>query len=129
MRSWQDWEVTRSRIAAAVVDLVVLAPLMLGTYALTQFSLSLVVGGLYYFLSELFTGRTPGKKLFGLQVVGLNRELQPRDLMFRNFLRVIDFLPLLYLLGFAGIMLTPTRQRLGDLVAGTIVIRVEEPRS
>jgi uncharacterized RDD family membrane protein YckC len=41
----------------------------------------------------------------------------------RTILRLVDSLPFLYLLGFIVIMVTPRRQRLGDLAGGTTVAR------
>jgi hypothetical protein len=41
----------------------------------------------------------------------------------RNLLRVIDLLPAVYLVGITSILLTRKNQRLGDIVAGTLVVR------
>jgi uncharacterized RDD family membrane protein YckC len=38
-------------------------------------------------------------------------------------LRIIDWLPFFYLIGFVLILVTSNRQRLGDLAANTIVVR------
>ncbi len=46
--------------------------------------------------------------------------------MIRNLLRVIDFLPLLYGFGLISILLNKNFKRLGDLVAGTIVVYTDE---
>ena len=73
-------------------------------------------------------GRTPGKLLFGLQVVredGL--PVGWRDSVLRNLLLVADFLPFLYLAGLVSLFLDARFRRLGDLVAGTLVIYVEKP--
>jgi uncharacterized RDD family membrane protein YckC len=69
-------------------------------------------------------GRTPGKRLSGLRVVRAGG--RPVDLVssaIRNVLRLIDFLPVLYGLGILVVMLTRNNQRLGDLAAGTLVVR------
>jgi hypothetical protein len=40
----------------------------------------------------------------------------------RNFMRIIDQLPGVYGVGIVSVMISPRRQRLGDLVAGTVVV-------
>lgn len=83
------------------------------------------VSMLYGILSEWFwRGQTVGKRLFGLRVVeagGLR--LKPSQIVVRNLLRFVDLLPGLYLVGGICCVLSPRRQRLGDIAAGTIVIR------
>ncbi len=78
---------------------------------------------------EGWLGRTPGKAAFGLRVVTTTgRPIGFRAAALRNILRAADALPLTYtagLLSLAGLVsMSVTRrfQRLGDLVAGTIVI-------
>jgi uncharacterized RDD family membrane protein YckC len=69
-------------------------------------------------------GRTPGKRWTGLRVVRTGG--QPVGFVasaIRNLLRPIDFLPSLYLVGIASVLLTKRNQRLGDLAAGTVVAR------
>ncbi len=44
------------------------------------------------------------------------------DTLLRNLLRVVDFLPLLYGVGLVSLLLSRDSQRLGDLVAGTLVV-------
>jgi len=79
----------------------------------------------YFVISEmLFHGRSPGKRLTGLRVVRVGG--QPVGFLaslLRNLLRLVDFLPVLNLLGSVLILSTTRNQRLGDLAAGTIVIR------
>jgi len=41
----------------------------------------------------------------------------------RNFLRIVDFLPAFYVVGVIAILATSQNQRLGDLAAGTLVVR------
>lgn len=69
-------------------------------------------------------GRTPGKRLAGLRVVRVGG--RPVDFIssaIRNVLRVVDFLPLFYGLGMLVVLLTARNQRVGDLAAGTLVVR------
>ena len=72
----------------------------------------------------LWRGQTPGKKVFGLRVVdegGL--KLRPLQVIVRNLLRCIDILPGCYAVGGAVCFLNRRSQRLGDLAAGTVVLR------
>jgi len=72
----------------------------------------------------LANGRTPGKSALGIRVVG--RDGGAVDFVssaVRNLLRIIDFLPLLYLVGSVSIVATQHSQRLGDLAGGTLVTR------
>ena len=69
-------------------------------------------------------GQTPGKKVAGVRVM---REggapIDFRSSCVRNLLRAVDWLPAFYLLGALVAALNPRRQRLGDVAAGTLVIR------
>jgi len=69
-------------------------------------------------------GRTPGKRMTGLRV--LSADGGPEDVvssLIRNVMRLIDGLALLYIPGIVAILVTRRNQRLGDLAAGTIVVR------
>lgn len=90
--------------------------------------LDLFVTTTYFLIFEtLFRGRTPGKQLTRLRVVcdGGN-VLGWRQSLLRNLLRMVDSLPAGYLVGVVAMLISPRMQRLGDLVAGTIVIRERE---
>jgi len=68
-------------------------------------------------------GRTPGKKIMGIQVI--NDDGTPISWtasMLRNLLRVVDFLPFCYALGIVSILLNRHFKRIGDFAAGSIVI-------
>jgi uncharacterized RDD family membrane protein YckC len=90
------------------------------------FALSL----LYGILTEwLWRGQTIGKRLLGLRVVEANGlRLRPSQIVIRNLLRFVDLLPGLYLVGGVSCILSARRQRLGDIAASTIVIRIPERR-
>jgi uncharacterized RDD family membrane protein YckC len=71
-----------------------------------------------------WSGQTPGKRAMGARVVRDGGA--PVDFTascIRNFLAMADFLPIGYLFGALLIALTGKRQRLGDIAAGTLVIR------
>lgn len=72
-------------------------------------------------------GVTPGKQLFGLRVVdesGLPVDL--RSSAMRTIMLLIDLLPGIAAVGFLSMAMTRKYQRLGDLVARTMVIYDEE---
>lgn len=79
---------------------------------------------LYFILFEgLSNGQTPGKKILGIRVrMADGTPLGLEGAIFRNLLRPADLLPGPYLVGLASIFLSARAQRLGDLVAGTIVV-------
>jgi uncharacterized RDD family membrane protein YckC len=69
-------------------------------------------------------GQTLGKRLLRLRVVDAQGlRLQFPQVALRNLLRLVDMLPLLYLVGGAASLLTRRCQRLGDLAANTVVAR------
>jgi len=76
-------------------------------------------------------GQTVGKRLLHLRVVdqaGLRTRFS--QIAVRNLLRPLDMLPAYYLVGGAACLLSSRAQRLGDLAAGTVVVRqppVAEP--
>ena len=72
----------------------------------------------------LASGRTPGKRMTGLRVVKVGGS--PVGFMssaVRNLLRMVDILPGGYGVGLIAIIVTRLNQRLGDIAAGTVVVR------
>ena len=68
-------------------------------------------------------GRTLGKRVFGLRVVDARGlKLTGRQVVLRNLLRAVDFLPAFYFVGGVASVLSPRCQRLGDIAAGTVVV-------
>lgn len=81
--------------------------------------------GYYIFFEAVLRGQTPGKKALGLRVVRENG-LPPglRHLIIRNLLRVTDMLPPpTYIVGGVSTIASRKGQRLGDMAAGTLVVR------
>jgi uncharacterized RDD family membrane protein YckC len=73
-------------------------------------------------------GRTPGKRWSSLRVVcDDGSPVTFRASALRNVLRLVDILPAFYLVATVAIFATRHNQRLGDLAAGTLVVR--EPRA
>lgn len=83
----------------------------------------------YFVLFEMVSsGRSPGKILAGLRVVcdgGLPITLRASAV--RNLLRIVDYLPTSYLTGLTSMLVSPEGKRLGDLAAGTLVVRLDRP--
>lgn len=72
---------------------------------------------------EVNSGATPGKKAMGLVVIHDNgTPVSLSASLIRNLLRVADFLPLLYGIGLLSMLANRNFQRLGDMVAGTLVV-------
>ena len=78
----------------------------------------------YFAAFEIFwSGRTPGKRLAGIRVIKeTGRPINAFEAIGRNVLRAIDFLPAGYAVGLVCMMLNKYSRRLGDYVAGTIVV-------
>ncbi|MCO5736942.1 MULTISPECIES: RDD family protein [Stenotrophomonas maltophilia group] len=77
----------------------------------------------YPIVCEALWGRTLGKRVLGLRV--LARDGAPVGWMAaitRNLLRTVDMLPFGYALGLISSLFDPHGRRLGDLVAGTVVV-------
>ncbi len=90
----------------------------------------LLVGtGLLFFLYKLlleafWNGQTVGKRVIGIRVVQANG--MPAGFLtiaIRNLLRIVDYLPGYYIVGAVCVLATNKKQRLGDMAAGTIVVR------
>ena len=81
------------------------------------------------FFEVLSDGMTPGKRAMGIRVLHANGTPVgwPASIT-RNLLRFIDFLPLFYVFGVISMMLNRHFQRLGDLVAGTVVAYRDDRR-
>jgi hypothetical protein len=82
---------------------------------------------LYWTVSEvLMGGQTVGKRLLGIRVVRADGSpVGVLESAVRNLVRVVDFLPALYATGCLSMLLSPQHRRLGDLLAGTLLVREE----
>jgi uncharacterized RDD family membrane protein YckC len=79
----------------------------------------------YYLLFEMiWNGQSPGKRWVGLRVIkDSGAPISFVDSAVRNLVRLIDFLPLYYGIGVVAMFLNSQARRLGDLAAGTLVVR------
>lgn len=99
------------------------------TIAIATFLIFLLNWG-YFTLFEAFcNGRTPGKRVARIRVIQrTGRAIGLFESMARNLVRYVDQIPFFYAVGVISVFATRQHQRLGDLVAGTLVVRerVEE---
>jgi uncharacterized membrane protein SpoIIM required for sporulation/uncharacterized RDD family membrane protein YckC len=80
--------------------------------------------GYFIFFEALHRGQTPGKRIVGIRVLmDTGHGVTPAAAAVRNLLRLADFLPPPYFLGAMLVAFHPRGKRLGDLFAGTIVVR------
>jgi uncharacterized RDD family membrane protein YckC len=91
--------------------------------AIVVFLLFLLNSG-YFALFEIFwNGQTPGKRFAQLRVIKDDgRPIGAYEAIVRNALRLVDMLPLMYGVGLTSIFLSRQSKRLGDFVAGTVVV-------
>jgi uncharacterized RDD family membrane protein YckC len=118
----------------------VLAGLLLGLLADPEFKktafplLFVLPAFLFYFfyhpvLEMLMRGRTPGKRIAGARIVTLEGGTPSSGaLLMRNLFRLIDSLPVMYLVGLVCCIFTERRVRIGDLAAGTVLV-LDEPKA
>jgi uncharacterized RDD family membrane protein YckC len=96
-----------------------------GVYFVVAF---LLEWGYGCFFEAWWNGQTPGKHAFGLRVIKTEGyAIGFHEAMIRNLLRAADFVPLFYAAGFLSAISTSRFQRIGDLVAGTMVVREKKP--
>jgi uncharacterized RDD family membrane protein YckC len=79
--------------------------------------------GYFAVFEILWKGQTPGKRQAGIRVINeTGREASVYEAVARNLLRVVDALPGPYALGAIVMFLSPQSKRIGDYVAGTVVV-------
>jgi uncharacterized RDD family membrane protein YckC len=89
-------------------------------------ALQIIIPIVYFIVMEAMWGATLGKMVLGIRIVKLDGSpIGWGESIIRNLLRIIDDIPFFipYLLGAILIWTSPTRQRLGDRVAKTVVVR------
>ena len=87
----------------------------------------LLYWGYFTLFEALWGGRTPGKRVAKIRVIQKSgRAIGFYEAIVRNFIRVIDQIPFIYGVGVIFVFITKQHQRLGDLAAGTLVVREQE---
>jgi uncharacterized RDD family membrane protein YckC len=111
--SLQKFEATSAKWAIAVLILI---PFLLHW-------------GYFTLFEGLWHGQTPGKRVAKIRVIQQSgRAITIFESLSRNFVRAVDFLPTFYVVGTISIFVTRRNQRLGDLVAGTLVVHEGQTR-
>jgi uncharacterized RDD family membrane protein YckC len=132
-----------SRFMALIIDslieIVVLIAVILGAYAIGGEVAATIVGlcGVlaayvgYHVVMEVFGGgRTIGKRATGLRVVSDGgAQIGLRASLIRNVFRILEGLATSYIPAMISVLATRNNQRLGDLAAGTLVVRDQRPAS
>ena len=98
------------------------------TIALLIIFLFLIFAGYFIFFEWIWNGQTPGKRLLKLRVIREDgRPITLWEAIARNILRIFDNVPWfvlpIYSVGLITIFLNSRDQRIGDMFAGTVVIR------
>lgn len=91
------------------------------------FAFFLLMYGYYIFFEAIWNGQTPGKRLTHLRVIkDSGQPINTIDAVSRNLLRIVDQLPAAYGIGVICAWISPQSKRVGDYVAGTVVVH-EKP--
>ena len=128
-----------TRAIAQILDLLIVAGVLLGvffvsaaigqtsdvlSYLFAVIGTFVVVFGYFWACEAFWSGQTVGKKVFRLRAVGDRGE--PMTFFqagIRNLVRLVDFLPYGYGVGMVVLFMNGKGKRLGDIAAGTIVVK------
>lgn len=79
--------------------------------------------GYFVIFEALWNGQTPGKRMIRIRVIKDNGQpIRAIESVGRNLLRIVDQLPFFYAIGIISVLVSKKSKRLGDFVAGTIVV-------
>ena len=82
-----------------------------------------IIWGYFAIFEALWNGQTPGKRWAGIRVIKeTGRPINAFEAIARNLLRIVDWFPGIYAVGIITMLLNSKNRRLGDFVAGTIVV-------
>ncbi|MGH9908505.1 MAG: RDD family protein, partial [Pyrinomonadaceae bacterium] len=97
-------------------------------YAVLIVVLFLIVSGYFAFFEWIWSGQTPGKRWLKLRVIREDgRPVTFWEASVRNLLRSFDMMPApFYSIGLISVFSSSRDQRVGDFVAGTVVVRERE---
>jgi uncharacterized RDD family membrane protein YckC len=130
-------------IQALTIALIAIAAAVLASFSIFEQSLSsapkwvyavmilllfLIFAGYFAFFEWLWSGQTPGKRWLKLRVIREDgRPITFWEASVRNLLRSFDMMPFpFYSIGLISVFSTTRDQRIGDMVAGTVVVRERE---
>ncbi len=88
----------------------------------------LIVSGYFAFFEWIWNGQTPGKRWLKLRVIREDgRPVTFWEAAVRNLLRTFDMMPApFYSIGLISVFISTSDQRIGDMIAGTVVVRERE---
>jgi uncharacterized RDD family membrane protein YckC len=93
------------------------------TFAVLLFAGFVVYYGYFAVFEAVWSGQTPGKRVFRLRVISTSgRPITVYESLLRNLVRIVDQIPGMYAVGLVTMFLTDRSQRLGDLAADTVVV-------
>jgi uncharacterized RDD family membrane protein YckC len=97
-------------------------------YAVLIIVLFLILSGYFAFFEWIWSGQTPGKRWLKLRVIREDgRPVTFWEATVRNLLRSFDMMPApFYSIGLISVFVSSSDQRVGDMVAGTVVVRERE---
>jgi len=97
------------------------------TAALLVLAAFLLQFGYFAYFEAIWNGQTPGKRYLRLRVIRLSGQpISAYEAVTRNLLRIVDSIPVIYAVGILCALLSSQSRRLGDYVAGTVVVH-EQP--
>ncbi|WP_025027227.1 RDD family protein [Caldalkalibacillus mannanilyticus] len=133
-----------SRVAAHVIDVLIIAVISIVAYiallvtiltydgaewiqgyiiSIVLIALAILLVGYFIIMEYANGGQTVGKKVMGIRVIQENGQaLTFLSSVLRNFFRIIDMLPSFYFLGGLVSFFHSKEKRIGDMIAGTIVV-------
>ncbi len=130
-------DVLLKRIAAFLIDFFaffLIGGIITNLIALVSELLGLILTGIgtilfvaYFIYFEAEYGQTVGKMMMDIVVVTeAGDPIGYREALIRTLLRAIDVLPMFYILGLIVMYLTDRQQRIGDILASTVVLEVKD---
>lgn len=79
--------------------------------------------GYFAFFEIIWKGQTPGKRMAKIRVIkNSGRPVNVYEIIGRNLLRGVDWLPGMYIAGVVSMMISRRNQRLGDHLVGSVVV-------
>jgi uncharacterized RDD family membrane protein YckC len=114
------------RVAALIIDHIILAIVVVPSILIDERTIALVLIFIigYFPALEALCGATPGKSISGIKVIdGTGDPPRLRNCVVRHVFRLVDVWPTAYILGGSVVLISRNHQRIGDMIAGTYVVR------
>jgi uncharacterized RDD family membrane protein YckC len=115
--------------AVLIFPLLLLADLTTAGVAIASLGGFLVIFGYPIVCDALLDGRTVGRRVTGLRLVTEDGgRVGVLAAAVRNIVRIVDLLPGAYSIGAIAVIVSTRNQRVGDMAAGTLVVRAAPVR-